>query len=187
MIPRPTFRIVTDLFLLYVHDHSTKLHGPLSFILSCVHDHSTKNQGLIYLFIYLLFVYDNLTSLTSSLTYLFYLSTAILPKTRVFIDLFFYLYKTIRQNYMFVFLWLIFPFCTTIRPKIRSSLINLFFLFVHDHSTKVRCHSYFLIYSFLNCANISFAILTADTAFIFRTPYLWKSCCFISYAISMAI
>ena len=66
-------------------------------------------------------------------------------------------------------------------------LVNFFFVFVHDHSTKVRCHSYFLIYSFLNCANISFAILTADTAFIFRTPYLWKSCCFISYAISMAI
>ena len=50
MIPRPTFRIVTDLFLLYVHDHSTKLHGPLSFILSCV----LKSGS--YLFIHLFII-----------------------------------------------------------------------------------------------------------------------------------
>ena len=49
---------------------------------------------------------------------------------------------------------------TTIRPKIRV-LINLIFFLVHDHSTKVIGHSYFLIYYFLNCANISFAIFKA--------------------------
>ena len=118
--------------------------------------------------------------------YLFIICTRQFHLINVLINLFILFVDDHSTNYMFVFLWFIFPFCTTIRPKIRSSLIS-FFVFVHDHSTKVRCHSYFLIYSFLNCANISFAILTADTAFIFRTLYLWKSCCYISYAISMAI
>ena len=36
---------------------------------------------------------------------------------------------------------------------------NLIFFFLHDHSTRVRGHSYFLIYSVLNCVNISFGIL----------------------------
>ena len=40
---RPEFRVPTDLFLLFAHDHSTKIYGPLSFNLSFVHDHSTKN------------------------------------------------------------------------------------------------------------------------------------------------
>ena len=103
-------------------------------------------------------------------------------------------------------------FClyTTIRPEIRV-LINLF-LFVHNHSTKVRSHSYSLIYSFLNCADISFAIFKAvliplyfvhfvsgsivslyfvcyihsSTTLMFPTLYSWKYCSYISYAISMA-
>ena len=40
---RPEFGVPTDLFLLFAHDHSTKIYGPLSFNLSFVHDHSTKN------------------------------------------------------------------------------------------------------------------------------------------------
>ena len=71
--------------------------------------------------------------------------------------------------------------CTTIRPKIRV-LIDLFFLFVYDQSTKVMGHSYSAIYSFLNCAYISFAIFITDcpyisysiscsSAFIFRPLY----------------
>ena len=51
----------------------------------------------------------------------------------------------------------ILPLCTIIQPKIRV-LINLFLLFVDDHSTKIRSHSYSLIYSFHNCANIQHAI-----------------------------
>ena len=80
MTIQPKIRVLIDLFLLFAHDHSTKLYGPLSFILSlfCARPFDQK--------------------LGSSLIY------------------FFYLY-------------------TTIRPKIRV-LINLIFLFVHDHSTK---------------------------------------------------
>ena len=90
--------------------------------------------------------------------------------------------------------------CTTIWLKIKD-LINLIFLLVHDHSTKVRGHSYFLISYFLNCANISFAILKAilplyfvrsihrgaALILIFCTLYSWKCCSYISYAMSMAI
>ena len=99
---------------------------------------------------------------------------------------------------------------TTISPKVRV-LINLICLFAHDHSTKVRGHSHSLIYNCPSCANISFAIFMADTAFviflfqvvlflrfvwansrqyyryIFRTLYSWWHCSYISYAMSMAI
>ena len=37
-----------DLFLLCARDHSTKLYGPLSFILSLVNDHSIKVRGHSY-------------------------------------------------------------------------------------------------------------------------------------------
>ena len=109
--------------------------------------------------------------LGSSLIYLLYLYTTIRPKIRILIDLFFYLHTTIRPNYIgssFIyyffsarpfdqklessliyifhlhttfFISFILSLCTTIPPKIRV-LINLFFLFVHDYSTKVRGHSY---------------------------------------------
>ena len=91
---RPKIRILIDLFLLFAHDNSTKIYGPLSFILSL---------------------------------------------------------------------------CTTIRPKIRV-LIGSFLLYVHDYSNKVRGHSYPLIYYFLNCVNISFAIFMA---FIFLLLFFW--------------
>ena len=80
--------VPTDLFLLCAHDYSTKIYGPLSFILSSMHNNSTKNW--------------------SSLIYLFYLYS-------------------------------------TIRPKIRV-LINLTFLFVHDHSTKNKGLHWFIYF-----------------------------------------
>ena len=73
---------------------------------------------------------------------------------------------------------------TTIRPKIRV-LVNLIFFLVHDeHSTKVRGHSYFLIYYFLNCANIQ-----GSTSLIF-CPFYPERCCsnpYISYTIFMEV
>ena len=75
----------------------------------------------------------------------------------------------------------ILPLCTIIRPKIRV-LINLFVLFVHSHSTKIRGHSYSLIYSFLNCVNISYAIFKAVLPL-----YSYQYCPYISYAIFMTI
>ena len=40
---QPRVRVLTDSFLLFVQDHSTKIYGPLSLNLYFVHDHSTKN------------------------------------------------------------------------------------------------------------------------------------------------
>ena len=101
---------------------------------------------------------------------------------------FFHLHMTIQQKYMTFFLSFILSLCTTIRPKIRV-LINLMFLFVHDHST--RGHSYSSIYSFLDCANTLFAVLplyfvSYNHTLIFRTLYSWKCCSCFSCAISMA-
>ena len=42
---RLEFRVLTDLFILYARDHSTKIDGLLSFNISFLHDHSTKNSG----------------------------------------------------------------------------------------------------------------------------------------------
>ena len=60
MTIRRKTRGLTDLFRLFLHDHSTQIYGPLSFILSFVHDNK----------------------LWSSLTYFFYLPMTIWPKYR---------------------------------------------------------------------------------------------------------
>ena len=131
---RPEFRIPTGLFLLYAHDHSTKIYGPLSFNLSFCARPFVQKSG-------------------STLIYFFYLHTTIRQEYMVLFYLFFLLYTTIRQKYM-VFFHLFFLLCTTIRPKnkVRTDLflymyttirpkirvhIDLFFLFAHDHSTKL--------------------------------------------------
>ena len=92
---------------------------------------------------------------------------------------FFYLHTTIPQKYMIVF-HLFFPCAQPFDYQLGSSLS---FLFVHGHSTKVKGHSYSLIYSFLNCANISLAIfkvilplyfarsISGSTVFIFCWLY----------------
>ena len=87
--------------------------------------------------------------------------------------------------------------CTTIRPKIKV-LIDFLFS-VHDHSTKVRGHFYYLIYSFLNCGNISFAKFMevlplyfarctfGSTAFMFRPLYSQQYYPYISNTIFMEV
>ena len=42
VIIRPKIRVLIDLFLLWAHDYSTKINGPLSFILSLMHDDLVK-------------------------------------------------------------------------------------------------------------------------------------------------
>ena len=113
---RPRLRVFTDLFLLFAHYHSSKMYCPLSFIFSFVYNHSTKIRVLIDLF--LLFVHDHSTKLYGPLSFILSLFCARpfdqkLGSSLIYL---FYLYTTIRQ-------------------KIRV-LINLFILFVHDHSTK---------------------------------------------------
>ena len=88
------------------------------------------------------------------------------------------LHTTIQQKYMIFFLSFISSLGKTIRPK-NSVLNNLLFLFVHDHSTEVRSYSDSLIYSFLNCASVSFAVLPLyllryNHTLIFCILYSWK-------------
>ena len=73
---------------------------------------------------------------------------------------FFRLHTTIRQKYMIFFLSFIHSLCTTIRPKNRV-LINLLFLFVHDHSTKLGVTLTLLFILFLDVP-------------IFRLLYSWQ-------------
>ena len=190
--------VVIDLFLLFAHDHSTNIFGPLSFIISFVHDHSTK----IYLgpYWFVSFICTRLfdQKLRFSLIYFFYLHTTIRPKYMVLFHLFFLLCTTIQPNIRVIIdLFLLFahdhstkmygplPYilslCTIIRPKIRV-LINLFLLFVHDHSTKISGHSYSLIYFSLSGANISYTVFMAVL-----TLYSCQYCPYISYAIFMAM
>ena len=111
----------------------------------------------------------------------------------------FHLQTNIQQKYE-IFFHFFFSLCTTIRPKIRV-IINLIFVFVHDHLTKVRGYSYSLIHTFLNCTNISSAVFLAVLPLRFvryiqsSASYPYISCSIfmkvlllhISYAISMAI
>ena len=101
---RPRLRILTDLFLLFAHDHMTEVYGPLAFILSFVYDHITKIKVLIDLFF--LFVHDHSAKLYGPLPFIFFSDVTIRPLRSSSIDLF-CLY-------------------TTVRPKFRV-LINLFF------------------------------------------------------------
>ena len=68
MTIRAEFMVSTDLFLIFTHDHSTKVYGPLSFNLSFVHNHSTKIRVLIDLFI--LFVRYHSTKLYGPLSFI---------------------------------------------------------------------------------------------------------------------
>ena len=112
-IIRPEFRVPTDLFLLYAHDHSTKnvVLFHLIFLLP------TTIQPIIRVRtdFFLSFLYTTIRQKYIALFNLFFLlCTTIGPKIKVHTDLFF--------------------MHTTIRPKVRV-LINLFILFVYDHST----------------------------------------------------
>ena len=115
----------TMIYFFYLQsDHSTKINGPLSFIISFAHGQSTLHMTIRPNYMVLFYLFYSFSSaqpfdqkLGSSLIY------------------FFHSHTTIWQKYMIFFLSLILSLCMTIRPKNRV-LIN-FFLFVHDHSTGV--------------------------------------------------
>ena len=109
--------------------------------------------------------------------YFFYLHTTIRPKYMLFIHLFL-LFTHDHSTNIYGFLSFILSFTNDHSTEIYGCLsfilslvddhmtkirvlINLFLLFVHDYLTKIRVHSYTLIYSFLNCANVSYAIFMA--------------------------
>ena len=128
---RPKIRVHTDLFLLFAHDHSTKVYDSLSFILSRPFDLKIRST-LIYLFICTR-PFDQIIG--SSFIYYFFSAQPFDQKLGSSLIYNFHLHTTIRQKYMIFFISFILSLYTTIRPKIRV-LINLFTLFVHDHSNR---------------------------------------------------
>ena len=95
---------------------------------------------------------------------------------------------------MIFFLSFILSLCTTIRPKNRV-LINLLFLFVHDHSTKLGVTLTLLFILFLDVPIFrllySWQILplyfhrsvSGSTAFIFRPLYSQQCYLYLSYTV----
>ena len=128
---RPEFRVPTDLFILCSHDHSTKIYGLLSFIISSARPFDQKIRSTLIYFFICTRAFDQ--KLGSPLIY-FICTRSFGQKLGPPMIHFFYLHTTIRPNYRGLFHSL-FLQCTIIRPQIRV-LINLFTLFVHDHSTK---------------------------------------------------
>ena len=96
----------------------------------------------------------------SSFIYYFFSARPFDQKLGFSLIYFFRLHTTIRQKYMIFFLSFIHSLCTTIRPKNRV-LINLLFLFVHDHSTKLGVTLTLLFILFLDVP-------------IFRLLYSWQ-------------
>ena len=158
---RPKVRVLINLFILFVHDHLTKIRVLIFYL----HTTIRPNYRVFFHLLYSFFSAQPFDQkLGSSLIYFFHLLT------------------TIRQNYMIFFLSFILCLCTTIRPKNRV-LINLLFLFVHNHSTKLGVTLTFLFIIFLDvpifCLLYSWQILplyfhhsvSSSTAFIFRPLY----------------
>ena len=154
-----------------------KLRSALIYFFICTLPFDQKlRSSLIYFF----YLHTTIRPNCRVLFHLFFLKcTTIRPKIRVHIDLFFIwtrpfdqiigssliyffcLHTTIWQKYMTFFLSFIHSLCRTIRPKNRV-LINVLFLFVHDHSTKLGVTLTLLLILFLNLP-------------IFRLLYSWQT------------
>ena len=148
-----------------------------------VHDHSTKTLGHhLFIYLFILFALNHLTKMYRPISFILSSVYDHWTKIRVLIDLFVLVLHD-HSTKLYSPLSFFSFFCA--RPfdqTLVSSLISLF-LFVHNHSTKVRGHSYSLIYSFFHCPNISLAIFMAllplyfvlsvsgSSAFIFRRLY----------------
>ena len=99
---RQEFRISNDLFLLFAHDRSAKIYGPLSFTLSfCARPFDqTLGSSLIYFF----YVHTTIQPKYIVLFHLFlFLCMTIRPRLDSSLIYFLYFHTTIRQKYMFLF------------------------------------------------------------------------------------
>ena len=187
----------------FLHGYSTKNYAPHWFISFICKRPFNQNiwSSFIYFFylhttnstmvlFHLFFLYcTTIRPRIIVLIDLFLLSeTTIRPKYMLFIH-FCYLHTTIRPIYMVCFhlffllqttIWLkcmalfhTFFLCAQSFDKKIRVLINLSFLFVHEYLTKIRVRSYSLICSFLNCANISYAIFMAALPLYFVRYISW--------------
>ena len=131
---RPEFRFPTVLFISFAHDHSIKVHGPLSFIISFAHDHLTKiYDPLAFILsfahhhltkisflndLFIFFAHDHSTKIYDPLSFILSSFTTKLfdQKHGPYWFIFFYFHTAIWLNYIVLF-HLFCILCTTIRPK----------------------------------------------------------------------
>ena len=146
---RQKYRVLFHLFFFLVGNHSAKNYGPhhwfISYIctrpfdkniwsfflfnLSFVHGHSIPHSFISFICTR---SFDQI--IWSSFIYSFFSVRPFDQKLGSSLIYFFRLHTTIRQKYMTFFVSFILSLCTNIWPKIRV-LINLLFLFVHNHPT----------------------------------------------------
>ena len=117
-----------DLFILFAHDYSIKIHGSLSFLFF-VHDHSTKNQGLHW-FISLFWTRPFDQNIWSFFQLFFLLRTAFRSKIRglIYLYLLFVLDYSIKirgHSYSLIYSCLN---CTNILYAIFIVVLPLFFV-----------------------------------------------------------
>ena len=112
--------------------------------------------------------------IVSSFIYYFFSARPFNQKLQSSLIYIFHLRMTIRQKYMIFFISFILCLCTTIQPKIRVHITLSFF------RTRLFHQSYrsllLRIYSFLNCGNILFGVLSLyfvcySHTLIFHTLY----------------
>ena len=115
IIPKiiPKMRIITDLFLVFAQDHSTKIYGPLLFIRYFTRPFNQK--------------------LRSSLIFFFHEHTTIRPKYVVFLYFLVLFCGAIRPNLGYSLNFFLHAHNHFIKS---CNLLPLIITFVHEHSTK---------------------------------------------------
>ena len=129
---RPRIRVFTDLFF-YVHATNRPTYM-VFFYLFFLLNTTIRPKARVHTDLFLLFVHHHSTEIRGPHLFIFVMCTRPFDKNiwSSFINSFFCARpfdQKLRSTLIYFFMY------TTIRPKVRV-LINLFILFVHDHSTK---------------------------------------------------
>ena len=112
---RPRTMVLIDLFLLFAHDQSTNIYGPLSFNFFCTRPF---DQNIWSSFIYSFFCARPFEQkLGFSLIYFFYLNTTFRLKCMILFHTFFLYARSFDQKLGSSLIYL-FYLCTAIRPKL---------------------------------------------------------------------
>ena len=119
---RPKLRVFIDLFFILAHDHSTKLHGPLSFILSLCTSIRSKIRVLINFFF--LFEHNHSTKVRQESLLLFKLFFPELCQYFVC-----YIHDSTALIFPTLYSW---QYCLYISSAIFIALLSLYFVhYIH--------------------------------------------------------
>ena len=155
--------VLSHLIIILYTTIRLKIKVFIDLFLSCAHDHSTEICGF--------------------LIFIVFMCTTLRPRLRVLTYFIIFLYA---HNHLIKTCGPL-PFIITFEldhsTKVIRVLIYIFISFVHDHSTKIRGHSYSLLYLLCRC----FVPYIHGSTYIFRTLYLLWHCSYILYAMFMAI